>query len=210
MTRVLIADDHEIVRDGLRDILTTRLGTVVVSEAKDAGEAINLLIKEDWDLVLLDINMPGRDGLEVLEEAKRLRPKTPVMVLTAYPEEQFAIRSFKLGASGYLTKQSATDELVTAVQRILAGGKYITASLAERLAVSLGGNDDQAPHEALSNRELQVLRLIALGKSMKAIADELALSEKTVATYRTRISEKAGLKTNVEIARYALKHGLVE
>ena len=210
MTRVLIADDHEIVRDGLRDILTTRLGTVVVSEAKDAGEAINLLIKEDWDLVLLDINMPGRDGLEVLEEAKRLRPKTPVMVLTAYPEEQFAIRSFKLGASGYLTKQSATDELVTAVQRILAGGKYITASLAERLAVSLGGNDDQAPHEALSNRELQVLRLIAVGKSIKETAAELALSEKTVATYRTRISEKAGLKTNVEIARYALKHGLVE
>ena len=210
MTRVLIADDHEIVRHGLRDILPTRLGKVAVSEAKDAGEAINLLIKEDWDLVLLDINMPGRDGLEVLAEAKRLRPKTPVLVLTAYPEEQFAIRSFKLGASGYLTKQSATDELVTAVQRILAGGKYITASLAERLAVSLGGTDDQAPHEALSNRELQVLRLIAVGKSIKETAAELALSEKTVATYRTRISEKAGLKTNVEIARYALKHGLVE
>jgi DNA-binding NarL/FixJ family response regulator len=210
MTRVLIADDHEIVRHGLRDILTTRLGKVAVSEAKDAGETINLLIKEDWDLVLLDINMPGRDGLEALAEAKRLRPKTPVLVLTAYPEEQFAIRSFKLGASGYLTKQSATDELVTAVQRILAGGKYITASLAERLAVSLGGTDDQAPHEALSNRELQVLRLIAVGKSIKETAAELALSEKTVATYRTRISEKAGLKTNVEIARYALKHGLVE
>jgi DNA-binding NarL/FixJ family response regulator len=210
MTRVLIADDHEIVRHGLRDILTTRLGKVAVSEAKDAGETINLLIKEDWDLVLLDINMPGRDGLEALAEAKRLRPKTPVLVLTAYPEEQFAIRSFKLGASGYLTKQSATDALVTAVQRILAGGKYITASLAERLAVSLGGSDDQAPHEALSNRELQVLRLIAVGKSIKETAAELALSEKTVATYRTRISEKAGLKTNVEIARYALKHGLVE
>jgi DNA-binding NarL/FixJ family response regulator len=194
MTRVLIADDHEIVRHGLRDILTTRLGKVAVSEAKDAGETINLLIKEDWDLA----------------EAKRLRPKTPVLVLTAYPEEQFAIRSFKLGASGYLTKQSATDALVTAVQRILAGGKYITASLAERLAVSLGGSDDQAPHEALSNRELQVLRLIAVGKSIKETAAELALSEKTVATYRTRISEKAGLKTNVEIARYALKHGLVE
>ena len=210
MTRVLIADDHEIVRHGLRDILTTRLGKVAVSEAKDAGEAINLLIKEDWDLVLLDINMPGRDGLEVLEEAKRLRPKTPVLVLTAYPEEQFALRAFKVGASGYLTKQSATDELVTAVQRILAGSKYVTASLAERLAVNLGGSDVQAPHEALSNRELQVLRLIAVGKSIKETAAELALSEKTVATYRTRISEKAGLKTNVEIARYALKHGLVE
>ena len=210
MTRVLIADDHEIVRHGLRDILTTRLGKVALSEAKDAGETINLLIKEDWDLVLLDINMPGRDGLEVLAEAKRLRPKTPVLVLTAYPEEQFALRSFKLGASGYLTKQSATDELITAVKRVLAGGKYVTASLAERLAVSLGGSDDQAPHEALSNRELQVLRLIAVGKSIKETAAEMALSEKTVATYRTRISEKAHLKTNVEIARYALKHGLVE
>jgi DNA-binding NarL/FixJ family response regulator len=210
MTRVLIADDHEIVRHGLRDILTTRLGKVVVSEAKDAGEAINLLIKKDWDLVLLDINMPGRNGLEVLEQAKRLRPKTPVLVLTAYPEAQFAVRSFKLGASGYLTKQSVSDELVTAVQRILAGGKYVTASLAERLASRLGDTGGQAPHEALSNRELQVLRLIAVGKSMKEVADEMALSEKTVATYRTRISEKAGLKTNVEIARYALKQGLVE
>jgi DNA-binding NarL/FixJ family response regulator len=210
MTRVLIADDHGIVRHGLRDILTTRLGSVAVSEARDAGEAINFLVQEDWDLVLLDINLPGRSGLEVLEEAKRLRPKTPVLVLTSYPEEQFAIRSFKLGASGYLTKVSACDELITAVQRILAGGKYVTASLAERLAANLGVGGDQAPHEALSNRELQVLRLIALGKSMKAIADELALSEKTVATYRTRISEKTGLKTNVEIARYALKQGLVE
>ena len=210
MTQVLIADDHEIVRHGLRDILTTRLGNVAVSEAKDAGEAINLLIKKDWDLVLLDINMPGRSGLEVLEEAKRLRPKTPVLVLTSYPEEQFAVRSFQLGASGYLTKQSVSDELVTAVQRILAGGKYVTASLAERLASRLGDTGGQAPHEALSNRELQVLRLIAVGKSMKDVADELALSEKTVATYRTRISEKAGLKTNVEIARYALKQGLVE
>jgi two-component system, NarL family, invasion response regulator UvrY len=210
MTRVLIADDHEILRHGLRDILTTRLGKVAVSEAKDAGEAINLLAHREWDLVLLDINMPGRSGLEVLEEAKRLRPKTPVLVLTSYPEEQFALRAFKLGASGYINKQSATDELITAVQRVLAGGKYVTASLAERLASWVGDTGDQAPHEALSHRELQVLRLIAVGKSMKDVADELGLSEKTVATYRTRISEKAGLKTNVEIARYALKQGLVE
>ena len=221
MTRVLIADDHEIVRHGLRDILDTRLGQVAVSEAKDAGEAINLLIKEDWDLVLLDINMPGRSGLEVLEQAKRLRPKTPVLVLTSYPEEQFAVRAFKLGASGYITKLSVSDELITAVQRVLAGGKYVTASLAERLAASLGAGGDQAgtvrgPALAIVvagraiDAELQVLRLIAVGKSMKEVADELALSEKTVATYRTRISEKAGLKTSVEIARYALKQGLVE
>src|ERR1017187_77231 len=134
MIRMLIADDHEIVRHGLQDILTTRLGKVAVSEAKDAGEAINLLIKQDWDLVLLDINMPGRSGLEVLEESKRLQPKTPVLMLTSYPEEQFALRAFKLGASGYITKQSVSDELITAVQRVLAGGKYVTVSLAERLA----------------------------------------------------------------------------
>jgi DNA-binding NarL/FixJ family response regulator len=211
MIRVLIADDHEIVRHGLQDILITRLGDkVTVGEARDAGEAINLLIKQDWDLVLLDINMPGRSGLEVLEESKRLRPKTPVLVLTSYPEEQFALRAFKLGAAGYITKQSVSDELITAVQRVLAGGKYVTASLAERLASFVGERREQAPHEALSHRELQVLRLIAVGKSKKVVADELALSEKTVATYRTRISEKAGLKTNVEIARYALKQGLVE
>ena len=210
MIRVLIADDHEIVRCGLRDILTTRLGNVAVSEAKDAGEAINLLIQQDWDLVLLDINMPGRSGLEVLEESKRLQPKTPVLMLTSYPEEQFALRAFKLGASGYITKQSVSDELITAVHRVLAGGKYVTASLAERLASCVGETREPAPHEALSHRELQVLRLIAVGKSMKDIAAELALSEKTVATYRTRMSEKAGLKTNVEIARYALKQGLVE
>jgi two-component system, NarL family, invasion response regulator UvrY len=210
MIRVLIAEDHDIVRRGLREILATRLGKVAVSEAKDAAEAINLLIERDWDLVLLDINMPGRSGLEVLEEAKRFRSKTPVLVLTSYPEEQFALRAFKLGASGYITKLSASDELITAVQRVLAGGKYVTASLAERLASCVGDTGEQAPHEALSHRELQVLRMIAVGKSMKDVAEELALSEKTVATYRTRISEKAGLKTNVEIARYALKQGLVE
>jgi len=208
--RVLIADDHEIVRHGLRDILMTRLGKVRVSEAKDAGEAIDLLIRSDWDLVLLDINMPGRSGLEVLAETTRLRPKTPVLVLTSYPEEQFALRALRLGASGYITKQSASDELITAVQRVLAGGKYVTGSLAERLACCLGDPCAQAPHEALSHRELQVLRLIAVGRSIKETASELALSEKTVATYRSRISEKTGLKTNVEIARYALKEGLVD
>ena len=210
MTRVLIADDHAIVRHGLRDILITCQGKVTVGEAKDAGEAINLLIQETWDIVLLDINMPGRSGLEVLEEARRLRPKTPVLVLTSYPEEQFAVRAFKLGASGYVTKQEASDQLITAVKRVLAGGKYVTASLAERLAASVGAAGEQAPHEALSHRELQVLRLIAVGKTIKEIAAQLSLSEKTVATYRTRISQKAGLKSNVEIARYALKQELVD
>ncbi len=211
MTRVLIADDHEVVLRGLRDILTTRLACdLEVGEARSATEAINLLLRNEWDVVILDINMPGRSGLEVLEEAKRLRAKTPVLILTSYAEEQFALRSFKMGASGYLTKQSVSDELIAAVRRILAGGKYVTASLAERLASSLGSIGENAPHEALTLRELQVLHLVALGKSTREIADELALSPKTVATYRARISEKTGLKTNVEIARYALKQGLVE
>lgn len=210
MTRVLIADDHEIVRCGLREILIRRLGNVDVGEAKDGGEAINRLIQETWDVVLLDINMPGRSGLEVLEEARRLRPSTPVLLLTSYPEEQFALRAFKLGAAGYVTKQEASDQLITAVQRALAGGKYVTPTLAERLATCVGAGGKEEPHEALSHRELQVLRFIAVGRTIKEIAAELNLSEKTVATYRSRISEKAGLKTNVEIARYALKQGLVD
>jgi len=211
MIRVLITDDHEVVRRGVRDILITRLDrSTVVVEAKDAGEAINQLIESEWNLVIVDINLPGRSGLEVLEEARRLRPETPVLVLTYYPEEEFALRSFGLGAAGYLTKQGASDELITAVRRVLAGGRYVTSSLAERLALSFGAIAEQEPHETLSHRERQILRLVAVGKSTKEIADELALSEKTVATYRTRISEKTGLTTNVKIARYALKRGLVD
>jgi two-component system, NarL family, invasion response regulator UvrY len=210
MIRVLIADDHEILRHGLRDILLCRLGAVTVAEAKDAGEAIEFLIREPWDLLLLDINMPGRSGLEVLEEARRLRPRTPVLMLTSYPEEQFAMRAFRLGAAGYINKQDASDQLIAAVHRVLAGGRYVSASLAERLASNLDETQNMRPHEILSHRELQVLQLVALGRTMKEIADQLALSEKTVATYRTRISEKTGLKSNVEIARYALKEGLVE
>jgi DNA-binding NarL/FixJ family response regulator len=169
----LIVDDHEVVRHGVQDILTSRLGIqVVLDQARNAAEAINYLMETEYDLLLLDINMPGRNGLEVLEETRRLRLKTRVLILTSYSEEDFAVRAFKLGASGYLTKQSLADELVTAVQRILAGGKYVSASLAEKLAVRLG----------------------AVG----------------VATYRTRIAEKTGLKSSVEIARYALKQHLVD
>jgi DNA-binding NarL/FixJ family response regulator len=211
MTSILIVDDHEILRHGLRDLLSSRLdGEVKLGEAGNARDAIRLLMPDTWDLVLLDINMPKGSGLEVLEEITRLRLRTRALVLTTYPEEQFALRAFKMGAAGYLTKQSVADELIRAVQRILAGGKYVTVSLAERLASSLGAPDQATPHEALSHRELQVFRLIAVGKTTKEIADELALSEKTVATYRTRIADKAGLKTSVEIARYAIKNGLVD
>jgi two-component system invasion response regulator UvrY len=211
LTRILIVDDHEIVRRGVRSTLTSSLGPdLILGEARNAGSAIDCLRNNEWDLALLDINMPGRNGLEVLEEAKRMRLKTRILIFTSYPEEDFAIRAFKLGASGYLTKQTLSEELIAAVERVLAGGKFLTASLGERLASSLAEPDDFEPHKSLSHRELQVLRLVAVGKATKEIADQMALSEKTVATYRTRIGQKTGLKTNVEIARYALKKGLVE
>ncbi len=210
MLNIMIADDHTVVRHGLKEILTRELGPAKISEAKDAREATGLLEKADWDLILLDINMPGRSGLEVLSDARRLCPATPVLVISAYPEKEFAIRALKLGAAGYLNKQSAFDELLAAVKRVLAGGKYVTPSLAEILASGLGPAQTEAPHDALSNRELQVLRMIAVGKTLKEIAAELSLSEKTVSTYRMRIAEKMHLASNVELTRYALRHELVE
>jgi two-component system, NarL family, invasion response regulator UvrY len=210
MLKVIIADDHTVVRHGLKEILTREFGKIKIAEARDAREATALLSKDKWDLVLLDINMPGRSGLEVLSDARQLCPTTAVLVLTAYPEREFAIRAFKLGAAGYLNKQSAFDELIAAVKRVLTGGKYVTTSMAEILANSLHTEQDQVPHEALSNRELQVLRMIAAGKTLKEIAAELSLSEKTIGTYRMRITEKMQLTSNVELTRYALQHQLVE
>ncbi len=172
--------------------------------------ALELIATRDWDIVLLDINIPGRNGLEVMGEIKRLRPRTPVLVLSAYPEEEFAVRALKLGASGYVNKSLASGEIVAAAKKALAGGKYVTASLAEKLAASLGGDVGQTPHESLSSRELQVLRMIASGRTLKEIAGELALSEKTVGTYRLRIAKKMGLNSNVELTRYAMKHRLVD
>jgi DNA-binding NarL/FixJ family response regulator len=210
MTRILIADDHELVRRGLGQILAEAFPELHLGQAADGRETLQALEKEQWDLVLLDINMPGRSGLEVLEDLKRLRPGLRVVVLSAFPEKDYALRAFKLGAAGYVSKQSASGELIAAVKKILAGGRYITPSLAEVLAATIAGETATLPHELLSNRELQVLRQVALGKSLKEIAAELSLSEKTVGTYRLRISRKLGLGTNVEIARYALQHQLVQ
>ncbi|MCP5524147.1 MAG: response regulator transcription factor [Verrucomicrobiales bacterium] len=209
MNRILIADDHQIVRRGLQELLSCAFPNAPWG-GLGFPEAVDLLASQSWDLVLLDVNMPGRSGLEVLEDARRLCPQTPVLVLSAYPEEEFAMRAFKLGAAGYLNKQSACDELVVAVRKVLAGGRYVTASMAERLAASLGGGLEQAPHESLSSRELQVLRLVATGKTLKEVAAELALSEKTVGTYRARIAEKTGLSSSVQLARYAMRHKLVD
>jgi two-component system, NarL family, invasion response regulator UvrY len=208
--RLLIAEDHVIVRQGLRQLLEKEMPAVVVGEAGNAREAIDLIQRAEWDLILLDINMPGRSGLEVLGEVQRLDRKTPVLVLSAYSEEEFALRAFKSGAAGYLNKQAAFDELLVAVRRILAGGRYVTAALAERMAANLGGDLELAAHEALSARELQVLRRIAVGRTLKEISGELGVSEKTVATYRARISEKLGIGGKVELTRYALRHKLAD
>lgn len=211
MTRVLIADDHEVVRRGLKQILTDEFAPVKIYEAHDSHETLQRVVEHPFDLVLLDINMPGRSGLEVLAEIRRHRPGMPVLILSASPEEDYALRCIKLGAAGYVNKQSASDELVSAVKKAMAGGKYVTPSVAEKLAESFaGGTTQQSPHESLSNRELQVLRLIAAGKTIKEIAAELCLSEKTVATYRTRISDKMRLASNVDLTRYAIQHGLTD
>ncbi len=208
--RVLIVDDHHVVRRGVREIFADAFACLQVGEAENSKTALELLMNQEWDLVLLDINLPGRSGLEVLEEAKRLRPQTPVLVLSAYPEEEFAIRSLKAGASGYLTKTLAADEMLAAARKVMSGGRYVTVSLAERLASTLGPDVQSAPHESLSSRELQVLRLIAGARTIKEIAAELGLSQKTVNTYRARLAKKLGLSSNVQLARYALKHNLVD
>jgi two-component system invasion response regulator UvrY len=210
MTKILIADDHELLRRGLKQILAEAFPELAVGEAADARQTLESVAKQAWDVVLLDINMPGRSGIDVLQDLKSLYPQLPVVVLSAFPEKDYAIRAFKLGASGYVSKQSASSELIAAVRKAMAGGRYVTPSLAEALAATVAGESPALPHEMLSNRELQVLRLVALGKQQKEIAAELSLSEKTIGTYRLRISRKLGLGTSVELARYATRHKLVD
>lgn len=208
--KILLVDDHEVVRRGVRDLLIREYPAARITEAEETAGAVALLQNPVWDLLLLDINLPGRGGLEVLAEAQRLCPSTPVLVLSMYPESEFAVRAFKLGAAAYLNKASAGAELLAAVRKVLVGGKYVSTELAEKLVSQLGSDSSNDPHETLSSREFQVLRLVALGQTIKEIALELSLSEKTISTYRGRISKKLRLSTAVEIARYALKHGLVE
>ena len=210
MKRAMIVDDHETVRRGLKEIFADAFPKMEAGEATNSREALELILTQDWDIILLDISIPGQGGLVVLEEMKRLRPSIPVLVLSAYSEEEFAIRSLKLGASGFLNKSQTSDVLVEAAKKVMSGGKYVSSSLAEKLAFNLGGSAVRAPHEALSIRELQVLQMIAQGKAIKEIAAELGLSEKTVSTYRSRIATKMDLSTNVALTRYALKHGLVD
>jgi two-component system, NarL family, invasion response regulator UvrY len=198
------------VRHGLKQILADEFKRATFGEARNAQEALNLVWKEDWDVAVLDITMPGRSGLEVLREIKRSKPRLPVLVLSMHPEGQFAVRVLRRGASGYMTKESAPEELVGAIKKVLAGGRYVSTSLAEKLATYLSDDEQKAPQEALSDREYQVLRLIASGKTVSEIAGELSLSVKTISTYRSRILEKMGMKNNAELMHYAMQHQLVE
>jgi len=207
--RILIADDHSILRQGLKRLLAEAIPNAEFGEAGSYTEALTLATRSDWDLVLADITMPGRSGLDLLKELKSLRPNLPVLVLSMHAEDQFAVRAIKAGAAGYLKKDCSPAELVRAVNRAAAGGRYVSEALAERLAVHLQSGGPNAPHEQLSDREFVVLRLIASGKSMKEIAAELGLSINTVNTYRARMLNKLDLKTNVELTRFAVDHELV-
>lgn len=210
MTKILIVDDHAIVRKGLMQIIAERFELVAVDEACSGTEGVNKACRSDYDLALVDISMPGRGGLDVLKELKACRPKLPILILSMHPEEQYAVRALRTGASGYLTKESAPDELVTAIEKVLKGGKYVSASLAEKLAFAMESDSEQPLHTTLSNREDQVFRMIASGKTPKAIATEMALSVKTVSTYRARILKKMKMAHNAELTHYAIKHQLVD
>jgi DNA-binding NarL/FixJ family response regulator len=210
MTRLLIVDDHELVRRGLRDLLAEAFHDLDLGEAVNAAEALDIARKKTWDAILVDINLPTRSGLELLQDLRADCPRVPVVVLSAFPEREYALRAFKLGAAAYISKQSASAELIVAIRKALAGGRYITPSLAEQLAATVAGESPAVPHELLSTRELQVLRLIAQGLTLKEIAARLSLSEKTIGTYRARISEKMSLATNVDLTRYAVQHKLID
>jgi two-component system invasion response regulator UvrY len=208
--KVLIADDHAVFRRGLKETVGEAFPRVTFGEAKSALETLEQVRLRDWDIVILDISMPGKSGLDILNDLKRLRPRLPILLLSMHPEEQYARRALKAGASGYLTKESVPEELKVAVRKIVAGGRYVSATLAEKLASDLGKGVDVPVHELLSDREFQVLRMIASGMTVKQIGDEIGLSVKTVSTYRARILEKAGLKTTAELIRYALQAQLVD
>jgi DNA-binding NarL/FixJ family response regulator len=208
--RILICDDHPIVRKGLRDILEQEGASVTVGEAASADEALTLARKQAWDAAVLDITMPGRSGLELLKQLKLEIANLPVLVLSVHPPEQYAVRVLRAGASGYLTKESAPDELLTAVRRIVRGGRYVTPSVGETLVADLGRPEGELPHHGLSDREFEVLRLLASGNRVSEIAAELNLSVKTVSTYRTRVLQKLNLRTTAQIMRYAVTHGLMD
>ena len=210
MINILIADDHTIVRKGLKQILAETQDMVVAGEASNGFEVMEKVKNNHYDVLLLDISMPGKSGLDILRELKTESPKLPVLVLSMYPEEQYAVRVLRAGASGYLTKESAPDELVVALRKVAQGKKYVSPSLAEKLAVDLEVDASKPVHEMLSDREYQVLCMIASGKTVGEIAEKLSLSAKTISTYRARILEKMNMKNNAELTHYAIQSKLVD
>ena len=209
MIKILIADDHTLFRKGLKHILSEYPDMVVTDEASNGQEVLDKIWHNDYDMVLLDITMPGMTGLDALKQLKNDKPKLPVLVLSMHPEEQYAVRVIRAGASGYLRKESAPDELITAIQKISGGRKYITSSLAERLADDMEPTTEN-PHDTLSDREFEVFRMIAAGKTIKQIAEALFLNARTISTYRSRILEKMQMKTNAELIHYAIKHQILD
>ena len=210
MLNLLIADDHSVVRRGLRQILEETPDMQVGGEAVNGREVLEKVRNSSWDALVLDITMPGTSGLDVLKEVKSHRPTLPVLMLSMHAQEQYAARAFKAGASGYLPKESAPEELVNAIRKICAGGKYINSEQIEKLVCLFQHSSDLAPHESLSDREFQVLRRIAAGRTVSQIGVEMKLSVKTISTYRARLLEKMGLKTNAELTHYGIKHGVVD
>jgi DNA-binding NarL/FixJ family response regulator len=210
MISILIADDHAVVRRGVLQILAEAPDMVAAGEASTGAEVLQAVRQNDFDVVLLDIALPDISGLEILKQLRSLKPDLQILILSMYPERQYAIRALKAGAAGYLTKESAPAELIAAIRQVSQGRKYVTQSLAEKLAAELGGKTQQEPHETLSDREYQVMCLLAAGKTVTEIATELSLSIKTVSTYRTRILDKLNLENTAQIIRYALKRELVE
>jgi len=207
--KVLVADDHAIVRAGLKQIINDIPGMVVADEASSGQEVLEKALEKDYDIVLLDITMPGRSGFDILKELRSQKPNLSILFLSVHPEEQYAMRVLRMGASGYLTKESVPEELVAALLKVASGGKYISSSLAERFAGELEASSGQAPHRILSNREFQVLCMIASGKVAKDIAKELILSVKTISTYRSRILQKMNMRSNAELIRYAIDNELI-
>jgi len=210
ITRVFIADDHAIVREGLKQILAEQRDIVVAGEAENGLDALKLFRKSRCHVMLLDISMPDRNGIEVLKQIKQERPELAVLMLSMHREDQYAIRALKAGAAGYLTKQSAPAELVNAIRQVAGGQKYVSAALAQALANGIGADHDAPPHDSLSDREFQTLTMIGSGKTVSEIARELSLSVKTVSEYRTRLLAKMGLKTSAELMTYAIRNGLVD
>jgi DNA-binding NarL/FixJ family response regulator len=210
LIKILIADDHAIVREGLKQIVADTSDMVVAGEAVNGQEVLEQVRKEDWDLILLDISMPGRGGIETLKELKNEKPKLPVLILSTHPEEQYAVRALKAGAAGYLTKESAPEELIEALRKVSQGRKYISAALAESLATHVEVNSEKPLHETLSDREYQVMLMLASGKTVKEIANNLSLSVKTISTNRVRALRKMGMKNNSQMTYYAIKHDLVK